>query len=173
MNLTIMAINASLLVWVFGILTLGFLGGFWFLPGGVLALRRRALGELQVDVRPGYSPETLYRLLQLYGREGIRWFRNMLIADMFFPPVYGAFLFLLGDLASEAHPAARVVRVMAIATAGFDYLENIFLLYVLRRLPTHQPLAARVAGNCTTLKTLSLVAAIAVLVTVWLSPSGR
>ena len=50
-----MAINETLLAQVLGIVTLAFLGGFWFLPGGVLALRRRALGELQVDVRLGYS----------------------------------------------------------------------------------------------------------------------
>jgi hypothetical protein len=168
-----MATNETLLAKVFGIVTLCFLGGFWFLPGGVLALRRLALGELQVDLRPGYSPETLYRLVQLYGRDGIRWFRNLLIADMFFPAVYGTFLFLLGDLASAAHPAARVVRAMAIAAACFDYLENIFLLYVLRRLPTQQPFAARVAGVCTTLKLLSFVATVSALATVWLSPAVR
>ena len=171
--LTIMAINETLLAQVFGIAALGFLCGFWFLPGGVLALRRRALGELQVDVRLGYSPETLYRLLELYGRDGIRWFRNMLIADMFFPAVYGTFLFLLGDLASAAHPAAGVVRALAIAATCFDYLENIFLLHVLHRLPGRQAFAARAAGICTTLKLLSFVAALGVLATVSLSPAVR
>ena len=172
-----MAINETLLAQVLGIVTLGFLGGFWFLPGGVLALRHRALGELQVDLRPGYSPETLYRLLQLYGRDGIRSFRHMLMADMIFPAVYGALLFLLGDLAAAAHPAAAraasVVCAMAIAAACFDYIENIFLLYVLRRLPRRQAFAARAAGICTTLKMLSIVAALGVLTIVSLSSAGR
>jgi hypothetical protein len=167
------AINETLLAQVFGILTLGFLCGFWFLPGGVLGLRRGALGELQVDARPGYSPETLYHLLELYGREGIRWFRNMLIADMVFPAVYATFLFLLGDLASASHPAAGLVRVMAITAACFDYLENFFLLYVLRRLPGRRLFAVRVAGICTTLKMLSFVAAVGVLATVLLSHAVR
>jgi hypothetical protein len=168
-----MVINEAHLAAVFGILTFAFLCGFWFLPGGVLALRRRAHGEMQVDVRPGYSPETLYRLLELYGPDGIRWFRKMLMADMFFPAVYGTFLFTLGDLASAAHPSAGIARVTAIAAAGFDYLENIFLLQVLRRLPSPNNFAARAAGICTTLKTLSIAATLGALVTVWLSPLVR
>ena len=53
--------------WIQALIAIGFLCGFWLLPGRVLALRCRALGGPQLDVRPGYSPETLYRLLQLYG----------------------------------------------------------------------------------------------------------
>jgi hypothetical protein len=162
-------VTETLLVRVFGIVTICFLCGFWFLPGGVLTLRRRAQGELQVDVRHSYSPETLYHLLQLYGQGGIRLFRNMLMADMIFPAVYGTFLFLLGDLASAAHPAAKAVCATAIAAACFDYLENIFLLHVLRRLPSRQAFAARAAGICTTLKMISIVAAVVVLATVSLS----
>ena len=60
----------------FGAVLLGlvatlFLFVFWFSPGGVLALRRRA-GELQPDVRLGYSTQTLYRVLEAYGDEGRR-----------------------------------------------------------------------------------------------------
>lgn len=168
-----MAMNETLLAQAFGIVTFAFLCGFWLLPGGVLALRRRAGGQMQVDTRPAYSPDTLYRLLDLYGRDGIRSFRNMLIADMFFPAVYGAFLFLLGDLASVAHPAARIVGAMGIAAACFDYGENIFLLHVLRRLPMRQEFAARAAGICTTLKTISLVAALVALATVSMSPAAH
>jgi hypothetical protein len=168
-----MAIHEKLLAEVLGVVTICALSGFWFLPGGVLALRRLALGEIQVDVRPGYTPETLYRLLQLYGRDGVRMFRNMLVADMFFPPVYGAFLFLLGDLASAAHPAGRIVRLMAIAAVCFDYGENIFLLDVLRRLPNRQPFVARAAGISTTLKTLNILASLGVLAIVALSNAVR
>jgi hypothetical protein len=55
-----MAMNERLLAELLGLATQCFLCGFWFLPEGVLALRRRAHGELQVDTRLGYSPETLY-----------------------------------------------------------------------------------------------------------------
>ncbi len=172
-----MAINEPLLAELLGIIALAFLGGFWFLPGGVLALRRRALGELQVDVRPGYSPNTLYRILQLYGRDGIRSFRRMLLADMIFPLVYGTLFFLLGDLAAEVRPAALrsagVVQVMAIAAAGFDYIENILLLFVLHRLPGRQDVAACAAGICTSLKMLSFAAALSAIATTLLSPVVR
>jgi len=168
-----MAINETLLAEGLGIVTLAFLAGFWFLPGGVLALRRHAGGETQPDVRPGYSPATLYHLLELYGSDGIRMFRNMLKADMFFPAVYGAFLYLLGDLAPAAHPAAALVRGLAISAAAFDYGENIFLLSVLRHLPERQAFAARTAGICTTLKTLSIIAALGVLTTVSVSAAAH
>src|SRR6185312_11632563 len=52
-----------------GLVATLFLFVFWFSPGGVLALRRRA-GELQPDVRLGYSAQTLYRVLEAYGEEG-------------------------------------------------------------------------------------------------------
>jgi hypothetical protein len=124
-----------------------------------------------------YSPETLYRLLQLYGRDGVRSFRRMLIADMIFPAVYGTLLFLLGDLAAAARPeaarAASIVCAMAIAAACFDYIENLFLLYVLHLLPRRQAFAARAAGICTAFKMLSIVAALGVLTIVSLSPAGR
>src|SRR5215471_1593321 len=96
-------LNASIAL---AVLTVVFLCWFWFAPGGVLALRRRAGGELQVDVRLAYSPGTLYRLLDAYGDEGRRMFRRMLHADMIFPAVYGATLFLWGEmLASSPHSA--------------------------------------------------------------------
>jgi CheY-like chemotaxis protein len=47
-----------------------------------------AKGEPQVDVRPGYGPETLYRLLDAYGVTGRRFFRTMLYLDMIFPAIY-------------------------------------------------------------------------------------
>jgi hypothetical protein len=147
-----------------GIVVLGFLIGFWFLPGGVLALRRRAHGELQVDLRLGYSPATLYRLLQLYGLDGLRSFRRMLWADMIFPAVYAALLLLVGNLIAVRHPAAvrtvNVVYASALLAASFDYAENFLLLYVLQRLPEARPLAARSASVCTCLKMLSFIVAL-------------
>src|SRR4051812_33868925 len=125
-------INETLASELLGITTLAFLCGFWLLPGGVLALRRRAHGELQVDLRPGYTSDTLYRMLEAYGNDGVRSFKRMLLADMIFPLVYASLLILLGDLVARAHPTlplvASIVRLAAIGAAGFDYLENIFLL---------------------------------------------
>ncbi len=150
-----------------GFVTLAFLAGFWFLPGGVLALRRRAHGEIQVDLRPGYRPETLYRLLDLYGPDGVRSFRRMLLADMIFPAVYGALLFVLAGLLHRARPgpivATDALRVAGVTAAAFDYAENIFLLIVLRHLPRRQWSVARCAGACTTMKNGSMLVALAAL----------
>ena len=171
-----MALNETLWTALLGAVTLVFLIGFWLLPGGVLALRRLALGELQVDVRLGYSPDTLYRILRLYGPDGIRSFRYMLLVDMVFPAVYGTLFFLLGDLAAVAHPGALwpgIVRVMAITAAGFDYLENMLLIFVLRHLPARQVGAARAAGICTSLKMLSFAVALGSLATTLLTCAVR
>jgi len=160
--------NEPLYAAMLGVAALGFLTGFWLLPGGVLALRRRALGELQVDVRPGYSPKTLYRLLRLYGADGVRSFRRMLMADLIFPAVYGSLFWVLGDLALAAHPAAfwlaSFAQVLGIIAAGLDYLENCFLLLALRSFPVERPFAARAAGISTSLKLLSIIAAAGALV---------
>jgi hypothetical protein len=163
-----------LVVWLLAVTTLAFLCGFWLLPGGVLALRRRARGEMQVDLRPGYSPGTLYRLLGLYGADGIRAFRRLLLADMVFPLVYAGLLVLLGDVTARAHPAtpraAGILHLAAIAAASFDYLENLFLLRVVSRMPDRQLLAARAAGIFTTLKTVGLLTALVSLFVMLLSP---
>lgn len=160
-----------------GTATLVFLATFWLMPGGVLELRRRALGGLPVDLRPGYSPETLYALLRLYGSEGVRSFRRLLLADLVFPAVYGAFLFSLGDLAAAAHRGAVwiavAIRVMALFTAGCDYAENIFLLVVLHALPQRRPAAVRAASLCTTLKMTGFALALAALAATWLSSQNR
>jgi hypothetical protein len=148
-------------------IAVGFLGWFWLAPGGVLGLRRLADGELQVDVRFAYTPETLYRLLEKYGADGRRSFRRMLLADMLFPAVYGATLCLLADSLAELRGAppesANIARIFAVCAAGFDYAENALLLHVVHRFPARHTRAARAAGVCTTLKMLSFLGVIAAL----------
>ena len=136
-----------------------FLIGFWLAPGGVLGLRRLAKGELQVDVRPGYRPETLFRLLDAYGASGRRCFRTMLYLDMVFPAVYATALFLTGDLLAAGHGVHGALRGAArftgMAAAAFDYLENILLLRVLNQYPHRLPRVAGAAGIATSFKMLS------------------
>jgi hypothetical protein len=136
----------------------GFLGWFWLAPGGVLGLRRLAAGDLQVDVRLAYSPDTLYRLLEKYGKEGRQSFRRMLLVDMVFPAVYGAALYLLADSLAAPHGTPsmtwNIARAVAISAAAFDYAENALLLCVVHRFPARHALLARAAGFCTTLKML-------------------
>jgi len=155
-----------------GILSVVFLCGFWLAPGGVLALKRRAGGEMQVDLRFFYTPGTLYRLLDLYGVDGRRSFRAMLLADMIFPAVYAATLYSLGGLIASADtfPAAlaSVGRFAALAAALFDFGENLLLLHVLRNLESPSDRIARLAGICTTLKVAAFAVVAASFVTAWL-----
>jgi len=150
-----------------GIVSFVFLCGFWFAPGGVLALKERAGGELQVDLRFFYTPGTLYRLLDLYGEVGRRSFRNLLFADMIFPALYAATLVSLGGLIASAHPSnaplASVGRFAAIAAALFDYGENLSLLHVMRNLESPPDRIARLAGICTMLKVVAFAVTAAAL----------
>jgi hypothetical protein len=149
----------STAVIVLGTVSAIFLCGFWFAPNGVLALRRRAGGALQVDVRPAYSSQTLYQLLDAYAEAGRRAFRAMLLADMVFPAVYGATLYFCGDLLGSAFPRAAAPALVAswasIAASAFDYGENFLLLNVLRHFPSRAPRSARFAAICTTSKTIA------------------
>jgi len=144
--------DAARITLALGILSAVFLCVFWLAPGGVLALRRRAGGEMQVDLRVFYTPNTLYRLLDLYGVDGRRSFRAMLLADMIFPAIYAATLYSLGGLIASAHPFVTVGRCAALAAALFDYGENLSLLYVMRNLKSPSDRIARFAGICTMLK---------------------
>jgi len=152
-------------------LTVACLLAFWLAPGGVLALRHRAKGMLQVDVRLAYSPHTLYRLLEAYGHEGRHWFRAMLLADMFFPAMYGATLFMWGDVLGSAFPhaakAAAAACWCAIGAAAFDYCENLFLLKALRHWDSRPHATARLAGVFTTLKMTAFAATAGSLAAGW------
>lgn len=146
----------------------GFLGWFWLAPGGVLTLRRLADGDLQVDVRLAYSSDTLYRLLEKYGKEGRRSFQRMLLVDMVFPAVYGTALYLLADLLAAPHGTQlmtwKIAKIFAISAAAFDYTENALLLCVVQRFPArHLPLA-RAASICTSLKMLSFFVVVFALI---------
>jgi hypothetical protein len=158
---------ASALTWI----TVACLFAFWLAPGGVLSLRRRAKGALQVDVRLAYGPDTLYRLLDAYGPEGRRWFRAMLLADMVFPALYGATLFMWGDLLGSAFPhaakAASAARWCAIGAAAFDYCENLFLLNAVRHWDSRPYETARLAGTFTTLKMAAFAATAVSLAVGW------
>jgi len=163
-----MVLDAGRITLALGMLSIVFLCGFWLAPGGVLALRRRAGGELQVDLRAFYTPGTLYRLLDLYGADGRRSFRAMLLADMIFPAVYAATLYSLGGLIASTHSFVTVGRCAALAAALFDYGENLFLLHVLRNLESPSDRIARLAGICTTLKVAAFAVVAASFVTAWL-----
>lgn len=140
-------------------LTVAFLVGFWWLPGGVLDLRGLAEGRLQVDLRPLYGARMVYALLDVYGDRGRLWFGRMLRADLVFPLVYAATVWTLA--ATQPPAVASWMERAGIAAACFDECENLLLLRILAAYPARHTRWARLAGIMTFLKMCSLVVAIA------------
>jgi hypothetical protein len=141
-----------------------FLGWFWFAPGGVLDLRKRANGELQVDVRPSYSPDQLYGLLDSYGEDGRQSFRRNLLLDMVFPLTVVMAAWAVANVVHGTHGFAAIARVTSIAVAIFDYAENFLLLRVLKDFPARSDSSARFASLFTSIKGLSYVLTILALI---------
>jgi hypothetical protein len=139
-----------------GLLTLAFLALFWMSPIGVPALKRMGGGKSSPDLTFGYDPADVYGLLKVYGEAGIAHWRRLLLLDMIFPAVYGAFLALAMDrwaLWAEAGPTWRLIAVgCPILSALADYVENILLLRVISVLPAKLPAAVRAASACTRTK---------------------
>lgn len=157
---------------ILAVVTVAGLGAFWLAPGGVLSLRRRAGGAMQVDLRVSYRSDTLYGLLETYGPAGRRSFRRMLLADMVFPALYGATLYLCADLLGSIRASgfADLARFGAIAAATFDYAENFFLLHAVRHWAARPVGIARLASTCTSSKVAALGLTAVSLVAGWMLP---
>jgi len=149
----------------------GFLVLFWFTPAGIPTLKRFGAGEMSPDLRLHYGPEETYRLLDLYGPNGVAHWRRMLWLDMIFPAAYAALLATLAmDWAGwvDAGPAWRLLAVsFPILAAASDYVENILLLSVLAALPQRRPARIATASAFTTIKHLSVFATFATPLLHW------
>lgn len=144
--------------------TIGFYLWFWFGSVGILALRKMGGGELPVDARLYYSPQTLYKILETYGEKGRSTFRTMLLADMVFPAVYVPTIGLMADKLATANmmPQYLFFYTYAAAILGgiFDYIENYALLKILSDYPTHHKKLATIAAIATLLKMVLTTTAI-------------
>lgn len=143
----------------------GFLVLFWFTPAGIPTLKRYGAGQMSPDLRLRYGAEETYRLLDVYGPNGVAHWRRMLWLDMIFPAAYAA---LFATLAMDwAHwvGAGPVWRLLAVSfpvlAAASDYVENVLLLRVLAALPRQMPQHVAGASAFTTIKHLSAFATLA------------
>jgi len=153
-------------VFALGAVTLAFLILFWLSPIGAPALTRLGNGKPSPDLTFGYSPEDIYRLLEVYGQHGIAHWRRLLLLDMIFPGVYGALLALLANrwaMWVDASPAWRTVAITCpIISAAADYFENILLLCVIASVPKKIPFAVTAASAFTRIKFAFFVAALVI-----------
>lgn len=89
-----------------------------------------ACGQAAPDVQFFTSGDEVSGFLDACGEEGRAAYRNMQIADLFYPAVFGLFLAssLALSLARTSLSSRLVSRAVALpfVGAGFDYVENIF-----------------------------------------------
>ena len=137
----------------------GFLLWFWFSRHGASALSRYTDGEFPVDLGFYYSPDKLYRHLDLYGEEGRNSFRLTQLVDLVYPLFYSA---AFGSLARDLDVpwVSVLICTFILIAALFDYAEDILLLFILKAYPVRKNTLARLAAGCTFIKASGSYAAI-------------
>jgi hypothetical protein len=125
------------------------------LPGGFL------------DLRWHYDAEAARAAMSAYGEAGRARYLEFLALDAFFPWFYGAALALLLSRAAAVSFAAgsrwRRVNLLPLLTLLADSVENACLYWMLTRYPDFADAIATLAGHATTLKHLTLLAAVGLL----------
>lgn len=141
---------------ILGAFASAFLLLFWLTPFGIPVLKRFGAGQPSPDLTFGYTAGHTYRLLDAYGERGRSHWRRMLLADMIFPAVYGAWLALLGlawvRWAGAGSTWIILVVALPVVAAAADYVENILLLRVIAGLPERLPSEVAAASMCTRIK---------------------
>jgi len=98
-----------------------------------------ACGQAPPDVQYFTSGDDVSGFLDACGAEGRAAYRNMQIADLLYPAVYGLFFAssLALSLAKTSVSSRWVSRAVALpfVGAGFDYVENIFAWIALASYP--------------------------------------
>jgi hypothetical protein len=96
-------------------------------------------GEAPLDVRFTSSAADVERFLEACGPAGRDAYRNMQVADLFYPAVFG--LFLASSLALAlrllfpGRPSVFGLAAVPLIAAGFDYVENLFAWAALAAFP--------------------------------------
>lgn len=102
-----------------------------------------ACGQAPPDVRPFTSAGGVSEFLDACGPRGRTAYRNMQIADLFYPAAFGLFLASSIALAitriSSSGRAVIGLAAVPLVAAGFDYLENAFAWIALVSHPGAAP----------------------------------
>lgn len=132
-----------------------------------------ACGQQPPDMRFFTSANDITNFLDACGPTGRDTYRNMQVADLVYPAVYGLFLasslaLVIGRLSPRSSNAVWLASIPLVASS-FDYVENIFAWLALARYPDSAPTDA-VLGYASAAKTatswasgLLLLGALAVL----------
>jgi len=104
-----------------------------------------------LDLRFGFSPGEANQFLALIGPEGRSFYQMLeLTLDLVYPLVYGLFLGALlllvwRKVLPEKSPWLGL-SLLPVATAVFDYLENINIVLLIRRFPDQADTLANLAS---------------------------
>ncbi|HEY7211476.1 MAG TPA: hypothetical protein VH477_14470 [Bryobacteraceae bacterium] len=105
-------------------------------------------GAPLLDMRPGYTPDAAYRMLDVLGRTGRGEYLKLLwTIDLLLPALFGLFLYF-----AILRGAFRAWQSIPLVAAGCDYAENITITILLLRYPMHGPAFARLASLFTVTK---------------------
>jgi hypothetical protein len=120
------------------------------------------------DIRPLYTGEELYALLELYGASGRSAFFHFAVYDLFYPFLaYGLAALVLAALSRplvQAHPAFAYVILLPLAGLLVELLEQGGFLVALACIPTRLSTLAAAVAALTALKFLLLTALLSALV---------
>lgn len=126
-----------------------------------------ACGDAPLDVRAFSTSGDVTDFLDACGTEGRRHYRNMLLADVFYPVVFGVFmassLVLVLSRLGVPRRSVAIVAAVPFAAMTFDHLENTFALLALDSHPDPAATSA-LLGYMSAAKTASSWAAGTILV---------
>jgi len=117
-------------------------------PLSVSYMRELAGGLPMLDLRFGYTPESAYRLFDVLGRHGrTAYLVFFWSVDLVLPAFFGTFLSV-----AIRRGAFRAGRLVPLAGAACDYVENILITVLLSAYPMRIPGLVWVAAAFTIVK---------------------
>ena len=162
-------------VWIASSALFALFAGLFFASSAPFAIPEveAACGQRPPDMRFFTSADDIAGFLDACGSSGRDVYRNMQIADLFYPAVVGLFLasslaLVIGRLLPRGSRAIWLAAIPIVASL-FDYVENIFAWFALAQYPNAAPTDA-LLGYASAAKTTTswasailLLAAMAVL----------
>ncbi len=111
----------------------------------------------------GYSPETAYKMIAAYGKQGIRYHLLLTAGDIVFPPSLALFFAIaITYFYSRLFSSRQVLRWLLVLPAIYlaaDYLENVSIVTMLLSFPRPLSMVAVIGNTMFTIKNLSSAAA--------------
>lgn len=118
-----------------------------------------------------YSPRKLFEIISEYSKSDIKnYITTSLSLDFIFPVLYG-FMFLFVKLLSfrrlNIDRKFKFLNIMAFLPVFFDFIENVGVIYMLKKLPNFNTNLAEILGFITLSKYLTMfIFVLVVMITV-------